>query len=147
MIKRGKQTEIKFARFQEKIEELGKKMKEIADPFQSNCTASISLAHSGLNLAYYLGLIQTIQELSQFSSHLAKTHASLYVFLDEQQHLRFITYYDQDCTFFTQVTCFDENNQNLDKYQKGLSSQRQDKAAETMLDFWKKSLGPPPTLD
>ena len=136
--KRGKQTEIKFARFQEKIEELGKKMKEIADPFQSNCTASISLAHSGLNLAYYLGLIQTIQELSQFSSHLAKTHASLYVFLDEQQHLRFITYYDQDCTFFTQVTCFDENNQNLDKYQKGLSSQRQDKAAETMLDFWKK---------
>ena len=130
--KRGKETEKKFARYQEKMEKLQKKEKEMTDPFQSNCAASINLAHSGLNLAYHLGLIKTKQELSQISNDLVKTHSSLYVFLDEQHHLRHITYYDYQCTFSTQVTCPDGTDDSLE------DSQRRDKAAKTMLEFWKK---------
>ena len=114
------------------MEKLQKKEKEMTDPFQSNCAASINLAHSGLNLAYHLGLIKTKQELSQISNDLVKTHSSLYVFLDEQHHLRHITYYDYQCTFSTQVTCPDGTDDSLE------DSQRRDKAAKTMLEFWKK---------
>ena len=136
--KRGKKIEVKFAHYQEKLKEIQKKAKEIPDPFQSNCTASINLAHSGLNLAHYLGLIQTVEELSQFSTNLVKTHSSLYVFLDEQNHLRHITYYDQEHSFSVQVTCYEENVKGLDQYQHNLNKQRQEKAAQTMLEFWKQ---------
>ena len=129
--KRGKKTEIKFARYQERLEQLQRKEKETLDPFQSNCAASISLAHSGLNLAFRLGIIKTQEELAHISSGVVKTHSSLYVFLDEQHHLRHITYHDHQCTFSTQVTCSDATKDKLD-------SQRMEKAAKTMLDFWKK---------
>ena len=129
--KRGKKTELKFVRYREKTEQLQKRAKQSFDPFQSNCAASISLAHSGLNLAYHLGLIQTHEELSQMSANLIKTHSSLYVFLDEQHHLRHITYYDYQCTFSAQVTCSDGTNDIL-------NMQRQDKAAKVMLEFWAK---------
>ena len=129
--KQGKKTELKFARYQERMEQLQQKGKETLDPFQSNCAASISLAHSGLNLAFHLGIIETQEELSQMSTNVVKTHSSLYAFLDEEHHLRHITYYDSQCSFSTQVTCSDGTKDSL-------YSQRQDKAANTMLEFWKK---------
>ena len=136
--KRGEKTELKFSRYQETMENVQKKATEEPDPLQSNNAASINLAQSGLNLAYSLGLIQTREELSQLSGNLVKTHSSLYVFLDEENHLRFITYYDQNCNFSTQVTCAEDNDKNLNKYQQNLNNQRKDKAAETMLGFWKQ---------
>ena len=136
--KRGKKIELQFAHYQEKLDKVQRNAKEIPDPFQSNCTASINLAHTGLNLAHHLGLIQTCEEMSQFSVNLVKTHSSLYVFLDEQNHLRHITYYDQEDTFSTQVTCCEDNEKGLDQYQQGLNNQRKDKAAKIMLEFWKK---------
>ena len=90
---------------------------EEPDPFQNNCAASINIIYSGLNLAYNIGLIHTQQELLHLSSETVKTQSSLYVFLDEQHHLRHITYYDQEQSFSTQVTCYEQNSDNMDQYQ------------------------------
>lgn len=136
--KRGQKMEAKFAQYQEKIKQLEEKSQEQADPFQANNASCINLSHSGLNLAYNLGLISTRQDLQAYSDGLADTLASLYVFVDEHHHLRHITYYDREETFSVPVTCYDDMSVASHPHQQRLENQRQEKAAETMLSFWQR---------
>ena len=137
--KRGEKTKLQFASYQERLAQIKEKTLKQPDPCQNNCASSINLSHSGLNLAYNLGLIATGQDLSDVSSSLIKTHSSLYVFLDEKHHLRHITYYDEKETFSTQVTCFEDKvDETLNAYDQGLEEGRRVKATDTMLAFWKR---------
>jgi len=138
--KKGRKIEEQFKLYQEKIRHSKEGAKEDINPFQTNNSSCVNLSHSGLNLAYNLGLISTRQELATLSNALADTHASLYVFVDDKHHLRHITYYDKDVTFSVQVTCNDNDTSStpLNQYQQGLNDERSDKAAKTMLEFWQK---------
>ena len=138
-LKRGEKTKLQFASYQERLAQIKEKKLKQPDPCQVNCASSINLSHSGLNLAYNLGLIATTQDLSVTSSSLVQTHSSLYMFLDEKHHLRHITYCDKEETFSTQVTCFeDKDNETLNAYELGLEEGRRVKATDTMLAFWQR---------
>ena len=137
--KQGKKVELLYAKYQEKLAQVEEEAKKQPDLFQTNCASSINLSHSGLNLAHHLGLITSSQDLLDLSSGLAKTHSSLYVFLDEKHHLRHATYYDQEESFSTQVTCFeDKSDENFNAYEQHLEEDRRVKASETMLAFWQR---------
>ncbi len=72
-------------------EAAGAKMEE--DPCQTNCSTSVSIHRSLLNLAHSLGLISS-QEQATFSQQLGTTVASLAIHMDEKNHLRHIFYRD-----------------------------------------------------
>jgi hypothetical protein len=133
--KRGQDMEAQFAKYEERIKQLEEHQQEQTNPLQANNASSISLSYSGLNLAYNLGLIKTQKELAQFSNELANTMASLYIFVDEKNHLRHITYYDKNKTFFVEVGCNNEEQESSDKIKQ---RKHQNKTAETMLKFWQR---------
>ena len=127
--RQGKKIELLYAKYQERLAQIDEQAKKQPDCFQTNCASSINLSHSGLNLAYRLGLIASCQDLS---SALVKTHSSLYVFLDEKHHLRHVTYYDQEESFSTQVTCFkDKSDETLNAYEQLREKERRRRTTTT----------------
>lgn len=112
------------------------------DPHQLNRAASVHFTRNGLNLAYDLGLIHQEQEWYALSSLLAKTHSGLYVFLDNQFHLRSITYSDIETSFTVQVSCCEHDCQDLDHVLEPLlqkeEKMRRQKASSVMFSFWQK---------
>lgn len=139
-IKRSKNINATYERYQTMWKIVKEKEMEESNPYQQCRTSSVGLVRTGLNLAYDLGIIKTKKELLYLSEALAKTQSSLFVFLDDQHHLRFVTYYDVEKTFGTQVVCFQNDCQDLDsdlppQIQKD-EHQRREKAAQTMLSFW-----------
>ena len=142
--RRGEKVMRDFDRYEELWKKLRAKEKELGetDARQANRASAVTAGHTGLNLAYDLGLL-TLQELASISRHLGETHASMYVFLDEKHHLRHATYYDKDKTFCKEVPCFendcaDFNEGTMTEAQEDLDWRRRDEAAETMLLFWRE---------
>jgi hypothetical protein len=106
------------------------------DPFQANCSAAVSVSHTGLNLAFNLGLVSK-EELSRLSEQLGATFSSLYVFLDEKDHLRHVTYFDALGSFFREVPCFENNGADEDRDQgKQRNGRLREKATQIMTVFW-----------
>jgi hypothetical protein len=81
--------------------------RKMAEMLQANRSSATSVRHSGLNLAFSLGVI-SLEEFHSLSFELGKTAASLALHLDEQSHLRHIFYRDAESSFGQEVTCFEE---------------------------------------
>lgn len=130
----------KYERYQTSWKTTREKEQQEADPYQQCRTSSVGLCRTGLNLAYDLGIIKTKQALLYLSEALAKTQSSLFIFVDDQHHLRFATYHDVEKTFSTQVFCCQNDCQDLDsdlsRQQQQYEHQQRNKAAHTMLSFW-----------
>lgn len=128
----------------EEYKTLWKRVKEnealTPDAHQKCRTSSVSLSRTGLNLAYDLGIIK--DNLMYLSDALAKTQSSLHVFLDEENHLRFASYYDVEKQFSTQVMCCTNDCSDLDQELSLLEQTKEHKlrkqAADAMLLFWTK---------
>ena len=108
---------------------------------QNNCAAGINVVHTGLNLLFNLCLISAL-DMSQLSQQLCATFSSLYVFLDEKFHLRHITYYDEEESFFKSVTCFENDcmdlNEGMTAYEEDRDNERRDEASQAMVVFWQQ---------
>ena len=130
----------KYRALWDQIEHLGIS-KEPPSARQNNCAAGVSVAHTGLNSLYNLGLISVLQ-MAQLSQELCATFSSLFVFLDEKFHLRHITYYDEEESFFRSVTCFENDcmdlNEGMTAYEENRDNERRDEATQTMLSFWQQ---------
>ena len=139
---RGKQINENYEKYLAMWQTIKEKQKEAANPFQDSRTSSISLSRRSLNLAYDLGIIQTQENLMHLSIQLAKTQSSLYVFVDDQLHLRHVTYYDIEQHFSTQVPCFANACQDLDQnLPRGAQKEEQisrEKSSDIMLSFWRR---------
>ena len=111
------------------------------DPRQANCAAAVSVAHTGLNLAFNLGLLSR-EELSVLSEQLGSTYSSLFVFLDEEDHVRFITHYDAQDSFSREVPCFEKGDpEQADSVARELGRQNRelrDRATQIMTGFWQE---------
>jgi len=131
-----------YEHYQEMCNKVLEQEKHMGDPFQDNRATSINLSRDGLNLAYDLGLLQTIQELHDLSSKLAHTHSSLYVFLDDHLHLRSITYSDTDTSITVQVPCCQHDcvdfDETLEPWLQKEENIRRYKASSNMLSFWRQ---------
>lgn len=138
--RRGEKIVQDYERYQALWEELENPDKMTADPYQSNCASAVSVQHSGLNLLHDLGLT-TLEERAHLSQELALTCSSLYVFLDEQHHLRHITYYDREESFSAAVPCFEADNvktEDMTDKQYDYNEKCRDEACQIMMDFWQK---------
>jgi len=131
-----------FDRFQAMWDQLDLKEREegIQDAFQANCSSAVSVTHSGLNLAFDLGIL-SLEEFRSFSEQLGGTYSSLFVFVDDMNHLRHITYYDSEETFHREVTCFEHDSyydyEGMPDYLRDYDDKQRDLAAETMVSFWR----------
>ena len=108
---------------------------QAADPRQANYAAAVSVAHTGLNLAFHLGLVSR-EELSRISEELGATYASLFVFLDSEDHLRHISYYDANESFCREVPCFDKWDEDPRNESRGHNKTTRERAAQIMTAFW-----------
>lgn len=112
------------------------------DPLQKNYSSSVHVVRYGLNLAFDLGLIETRDNLLAFSHQLSQTFSSIYVFVDDQFHLRHINYYDVETHFSTQVACCDNDNSSLDMslpmWLQKEEKIRRHKSCLQMFSFWTK---------
>jgi len=104
----------------------GRRMAEI---LRANRSAATSVCHSGLNLAFRLGVI-SLQEFHFLSLELGKTAASLALHLDERGHLRHIFYRDAESSFGQEVTCFEEKSEDKKE------DECREKAVLNMNAFW-----------
>lgn len=141
-VKPPKDIAQEYEQYKQLCDEVEDQHHQESDPYQSNRAASVCLTRSGLNLAYDLGLIRQKDEWYALSYLLAKTHCSLYVFLDDQSHLRSITYSDVELSFTASVPCCENDCQDFDGLlepwlQKEEQVRRQ-KASSIMLSFWQK---------
>jgi len=129
-----------YERYQSMWTTIKEKEAEKTNPHQMCRTSSISLCRTSLNLAYDLGLVKDRAELAYLSNALAQTQSAIFVFLDDQHHLRHITYYDVEKTFSTQVVCCQNDCHDLDKdmppQQQHEEQGRRIKASKTMFTFW-----------
>ena len=139
-IRRGQNAVQDFKRYRElwrECEQRGKKNDTdkagAADPRQANCAAAVNVSHTGLNLAFNLGLLSR-EELSRLSEQLGGTYSSLFVFLDEADHLRFITFYDAEESFCREVPCFEtwDDDDNPQSHNRELRN----RATQIMTAFW-----------
>lgn len=128
----------------EKYKTMWKSVKEnealTPDAHQHCRTSSVSLSRTGLNLAYDLGIIK--DNLFYLSDALAKTQSSLFLFLDDENHLRFASYYDVEKQFSTQVMCCTNDCSDWDKKFNLKEQTKEQKlrlqAADAMFLFWTK---------
>ncbi len=72
--------------------------RRMVEILRANRSAATSVCHSGLNLAFSLGVI-SLEEFHSLSFELGKTAASLALHLDERGHLRHIFYRDAESSF------------------------------------------------
>ena len=140
--KRGKKIEQDYARFTDLWKQLKvqEKVDAQTDASQANCAAAVNVARTGLNLAYDLGLVSA-EELAHYSAGLGRTQSSVYCFVDEKHHLRFVTYYDESKTFCKEVPCFENDCSDFDRegmtpHERNLNLRYRTQAAQTMVSFW-----------
>ena len=142
-IRRGKKTENDYQLYRKSWRFLQAQQKEQgkASAYQTNHSAAVSANHSGLLLAFDLGLVSA-EELNSLSGRLAQTQSTLFVFLDEANHLRHVTYYDGSTSFCTQVVCFEndceQDNEGMTDHQFDREMRYRDQAADTMISFWQR---------
>ena len=139
---RGHKMDKDYEKYCAMWQNVREKQKEAANPVQDSRTSSISITKTSLNLAFDLGVIQSQEALLHLSNQLARTQSSLYVFLDDHYHLRYITYYDMEQHFSTQVPCFVNDCLDFDKTLSVREQKDENKyrhqASEIMLSFWRR---------
>jgi len=138
--RRGEKTVRDYQRFQELWEQLDNPDETMTDPYQPNCAAAVNVQHNGLNLLHDLGWT-TVEERNHLSQQLHSTCSSLFVFVDEQHHLRHITYYDREQSFCAEVPCFEHDNVACDAMtdkEYDFNEKCRSEASQVMLDFWQK---------
>jgi len=101
----------------------------MTDVLRANRSAATSVCHSGLNLAFSLGVI-SLEEFHSLSFELGKTAASLALHLDDRGHLRHIFYRDAESSFGQEVTCFEEKSENKKE------DECREKAVQNVNAFW-----------
>ena len=141
-VQRGQQIDEEYKKYCSMWQTIKENQKEAANPFQDSRTSSISITRTSLNLAFDLGVIQSQEALLHLSNQLGRTQSSLYVFLDDHHHLRFITYYDIEQHFSTQVSCFANEcldfDKNLSTREKKYEAKYRLQASNVMLSFWRR---------
>ena len=141
-VQRGQQIDEEYKKYCNMWQTIRNNKKEVANPFQDSRTSSISITRTSLNLAFDLGVVQSQEALIHLSNQLGRTQSSLYVFLDDHHHLRYITYYDVEQHFSTKVPCFANECLDLDKNLPRGEQKQEDKyrqqASDVMLSFWRR---------
>jgi hypothetical protein len=104
---------------------------EEAEIFQTNRSLATSIRQSGLNLAFSLGVVTHLEFIS-LSRQLGQTAASVVLHLDDREHLRHLFYKNEESAFGQNVTCFQEESEEVRE------RQLEEKAVQNTINFWDK---------